>query len=769
MADQREKTNHEKNGKREHAYDPLMDTQRLLLGVETPAEDDFRLEDILAEYGGRSRPASGAAEGKVPAPPPVDGTEAEEPPAAEKKPSKRKVVPFPAPAAPKPEAEEEPAAEQPASSLRADNEIDVISPEDLFGLPRQEEEQWEELPEEDEEAPIQEPEAPSASQESDAEEEPAEEVSMEDVVASTVEAVQEEQQRRREKLRRRLEKERKKRAPKPVKRREPSARHPLPPADNEPSLRERASYHKSRYYACRKSMLVSLPVLALLWLPWVLGRFGVEVPFFSDSPGNAALCVLIPQTIYCVLCWPVFRAAVEGLRERSYTVCFFTALANVVTILDEATLLLLPQRAQVAPLGGVAAVAACFALLGLVYSHRGMWETFRVAALGRPSYIVDCCDYGIAKGRGSSAGFYTRASMEDTATQWQRLLLPVLAAASLVFAVLASVGQGRSQDLLWCWSVILCAGSALVAPLVYHVPFGRLAVRLGRGGAAVAGQYGAAALTASRQLVVTDDDLFPQGTVALNGLKLYGEERNRAISYAATLAVQAGGCLGRVFGDICRTDRIEYQPLEHFHIHDGNGLSGMIHGETVLVGTPAFMRHMAVRLPVSLPGKTVVCLAVDGELTAVFSVKYNTSEPVESAMRALGRNGLQLTLAVRDGNITPKLLKTRFGADGSAHWPELSERLALSDPERELDAPNGLLYREGLYPFVDMVAGSRRLCQTVRLGTVLTMLSSVFGVLVGFYLTFTASYAVLTPVLLLTYLLLWVAPMLPLLWSVDKT
>ena len=41
--------------------------------------------------------------------------------------------------------------------------------------------------------------------------------------------------------------------------------------------------------------------------------------------------------------------------------------------------------------------------------------------------------------------------------------------------------------------------------------------------------------------------------------------------------------------------------------------------------------------------------------------------------------------------------------------------------------------------------------------------------LVGFYLTFTASYAVLTPVLLLTYLLLWVAPMLPMLWSVDKT
>ena len=40
--------------------------------------------------------------------------------------------------------------------------------------------------------------------------------------------------------------------------------------------------------------------------------------------------------------------------------------------------------------------------------------------------------------------------------------------------------------------------------------------------------------------------------------------------------------------------------------------------------------------------------------------------------------------------------------------------------------------------------------------------------LLGFYLTFTGSYTVLTPVLLMTFLLLWTAPMLPLVWTVDK-
>ena len=95
----------------------------------------------------------------------------------------------------------------------------------------------------------------------------------------------------------------------------------------------------------------------------------------------------------------------------------------------------------------------------------------------------------------------------------------------------------------------------------------------------------------SRRLVVTDSDLFPPGAASLSGVKLYGEERSRAISYAATLAAQGGGLLGRVFDNVCQSGQIARQPLEHFHIHEDGGLSGMIHGETVLVGPPAFMRR----------------------------------------------------------------------------------------------------------------------------------------------------------------------------------
>ena len=105
---------------------------------------------------------------------------------------------------------------------------------------------------------------------------------------------------------------------------------------------------------------------------------------------------------------------------------------------------------------------------------------------------------------------------------------------------------------------------------------------------------------------------------------------------------------------------------------------------------------------------------------------------------------------------------------GKATLPEISERLSLSDPQREAAAPSGLIYREGLLPFVELVALSRRLCQIVKVGNLLSVLGSVFGALLGFYLTFVGRSDALSPVMLMIYLLLWTAPMLPLLMGSDK-
>ena len=501
--------------KQEHnnpQHDPLMDTQRLLLGVDMSEVDRFSLEEILAEFGGGAD-APGAV---TPAVDPLS-EEPEEP----EEPAPEEAVPAP-PEPPPREAEESGDAEESLSEeALLDQEFwdELLSEDDLILDNGEDEEPPAFVPAKAERAPEAAPSPPpEAREETQARQEagePPPSVSMEDVVASTVDAVKEEQERRQERLRRRLEKLRGKKERRPVKRREPSARPPLPEPENEPSPCDAAVWHKRRLRECRRGLALAAPVVVLMWLPWMLEYMEIRLPFFSASLDNAALCVLVPQVLASILCWPVFRAAVEGFRSGTWSVHATALLSTAVTLLDEATLMLLPERSDASPLGGIAAVLSLLCLWALRSFHRGMAETFRTAAMGAPSQVAACCEHGVARGAGSGRGFYTRACMEDTASQWQRLLLPVLAAASLVFAVLSSMGQERSQDFLWCWSVVLCASSSLVFPLAFFVPFGRLSTRLARTGAAVAGQYGAAELSMSRRLVVTDSDLFPPGAASL--------------------------------------------------------------------------------------------------------------------------------------------------------------------------------------------------------------------------------------------------------------
>ena len=169
---------------------------------------------------------------------------------------------------------------------------------------------------------------------------------------------------------------------------------------------------------------------------------------------------------------------------------------------------------------------------------------------------------------------------------------------------------------------------------------------------------------------------------------------------------------------------------------------------------------MDVRLPSDINLKTGIFLAVDGALIAVFAVKYNPSENVDYALRMMRRSHITPILASRDPNITPLLLQRKFHKGVKVEYPDITARVALSEVEHDRDMPRALLLREGLLPYAEAVAGSRRLCQAVRRAVRLSLLGSIVGTLLAFYLVFLGSYDLLTPMTLELFLLLWTLPVL---------
>ena len=499
-----------------------------------------------------------------------------------------------------------------------------------------------------------------------------------------------------------------------------------------------------------------LPVILL-----AAETYGLEMPLWTGQVKTQCLVLLGCLAVVSLLTRRVYISAFRLLAQRRCSSQLLAVLSAIASGADCLVRLTVPTRTDVMPYAAVSCMALTFALWGAVREGRGYFDTFRSAAVDDdPPYLVTETDRGACKQRGAVPGFYTTAIRDNAMTLWQAVLLPVVLVASLVFAGLSSLSQGRGADFLLNWSAILAAGATFALPLCWGLPFSHLARHLQKAGCAVAGWSGAEKISGQRRMILTDGDLFPPGTIQLNGVKVFGEELPRAASYAATLARCAGSGLERVFDGLLRGEGGHYQEAQDFSFYEEGGYSATIHGETVLLGTASFMRKMEVRMPGNINLRTGIFLAVDRQLTAAFAVKYHAAENVDFALRLMRRSRVTPVLASRDPNITPALLKRKFHKSVKVEYPDLTDRVALSEAEQDRGLPRGLIFREGLLPYAEAVCGSRRLCRAVRRAAGLSFFASAAGTLLTSYLAFQGSYDLLSPLALLVFSLLWTAPVL---------
>ena len=692
--------------------------------IPVPApEDDYSLEEILAEYGGSLehhllRETEAPADPEPPAAPaePAPAQEPETPPVPEPPPEEE------APPPPPPEPPSAPPAPDPLQEAERAAAADVAR----LNIPH------------------------------------PKPISLEDVVGSTVDAVMEEAREpilppKRGLFSRKPLEETESLPPPP----EPEPEPDPEPIGPEPTLWEAA--HDARQLYIRRKHTVVLPLVTALppTLFLLLERYQVKVPYWSGDREVQCVVLLVCLGLTALLCRHVFLKGFGMLLRRRCVAELLVSLSVLVSGLDCAARLLGGRTGGAMPYASVSCLGLVFAQWGVRRESKGNYDMLRAASLDEdPPYLVAATSQGACKQRGSVPGFFTTAARSDAATLWQTALLPVFLAAAVVFALLSSVGQDRGGDFLLNLSAILLAAGTFSLPLCWALPWSRLAEHLQKTGCAVAGWAGAQKISARRRMIVTDTDLFPPGTVQLNGRKLYAETQEQALSLAASMARAAGSGLERLFNSLVRSEGGRYEKVDGFSFYEEGGWSGTIKGESVLMGSAAFMRKMDIRLPPDVNLRTGIFLAVDRELRAAFAVKYNPAENVDFALRLMQRSRIQPILASRDPNITPSLIKRKFSRNVHMEYPGLTERVALSEAEKDRDLPRALLFREGLLPYAEAVAGSLRLCKAVRRAAAISLLGGWAGTLLTFYLTSLGAYELLNPLALEVFLLLWTLPVL---------
>ena len=727
---------------------------------------DFKLDDILAEFG--TKPPRPRA---VPAEPSLPGPDLPWPEAPRRPRPEGKVVAFPG--APRPPAQDEPPSqdEEEASPLPespyGEPEADDGSAEDSY----EEDISSDTADEADEEGG---PEAPSAQVIPFPEEESALSAflkkmgSKADQYADSMfeedEATDHEEVRRLERLIPGTDREKVEEEPAPPRWHRPK-KVELPPPDTAPQkLAQR--YAKGLAGLRVRSLLVFLltllaltqvlvPALGFTWLPPM------------DDPGLQEWISAGLLGVGMLLSFDIILIGLIRALQGKVGMDTLSALSCVFTMADAITLALAPPEEFRLPYSLVCLAGLYFQLHGSYHKRLGLRISCRTAAASSHPYRVTV-DEGKWSGRdtfskwqGTAEGFGSQIQADDGAQRIFRTVCPVLLIGDIVLALLASLGTGHPQRLLWSLSALFTVSAAFGAAIAYGRSFHKIARRLAQSGAALAGWPGILQTRKGDRVLITDTDLFPHGHVELNGYKVMRDfPAERVLAYTATLILDSGSGLGKLFHDQLRSMGGLLRKAERLTCYEGGGLSANIRGDQVLVGSAAFMNLMDISLPQGLNVKNAVFCAIDGQLAGIFALNYTLHDTVFPAVEELMGEKVGPVLATRDFNLIPAMLQQRFKlAADKMDFPPVERRRELSDPEQpHSEILTALLCREGLLPFAEAVAASKRMLRAARFGSVVCCVGSALGMALATYLTSIGAYTSLSVLNLMIYMLTWLTP-----------
>ena len=542
----------------------------------------------------------------------------------------------------------------------------------------------------------------------------------------------------------------------------------------EPDAETAAKYYggqvKSLRFRCRAAMIVCIP---LIYISLGLPVFGV----LKSSPSVAALVCLMMQLTVMLIGLDVITNGFFNLVRRTPGLESLVFLNCVFSALDAVVLAITGSDAVGLPFCAVSAFSVACCLWSALNTCRGFKSTFRTLAVDKDPYTVSADSevvkdsITVLKSKRDTAGFIHRSEEAGPADTIYAALAPYLIAASVILGLLATILSGNYANILHVFAAVTAPCAPFAALAAFAIPFRTAARKLARTGSAIAGWSGASDIGRSKHLIVTDKDLFTARNISIEDIRILdGAFPDKVISYTGSVIVASGSCLATAFTDLMQRNNCTLMPVEAFTCNESGGLSALVNGEEVLVGSSAFMNLKGVHLPQQLSAKNVVFTSINGLFVASFKIKYVPVQSVQNALFALLRTKIAPIFAVRDFNITPLMLGQKFkmSTDGF-DFPAYRQRYAMSAAEpSDYTQTAGIVARDGLGPLVSVANLGRQLYSTVRICVILALLCTVIGVVLMFALCAIGAFDSATVGNLFVYMGLWLVPVILLNFSLKR-
>lgn len=370
---------------------------------------------------------------------------------------------------------------------------------------------------------------------------------------------------------------------------------------------------------------------------------------------------------------------------------------------------------------------------------------------------------------GNFNGFLkTEGQVEDFMDHYQTPSKPEKCMNIYAFVVLLlSIGIGITGGVLHGFSVAIqvTAATLLAAiPATAFVcisrPMAVLEKKLHKLGTVLCGWRGIEGLCRKAVFPLSHDDLFPAGTIRMNGVKFFGDrDPDTVVAYTTALITVEVGGLSPLFTQLLDSRNGVHYEVENYRTYDG-GIGGEVDGKPVLVGSLSFLHSMGVEIPQGVRISQAVCAAIDGELCGLFAVTYEKDRSSAAGLSTLcAYRKLRPVIITHDFMINEQFLRARFGVrTRRILFPEHQERTALAEKEAEDAATLLMTTRDGLASLAFGITGAKVLRKSCRFGTFIHLLGGILGIGIMLVLTILGATQLLTPGNLFLYELIWMIP-----------
>ncbi len=303
--------------------------------------------------------------------------------------------------------------------------------------------------------------------------------------------------------------------------------------------------------------------------------------------------------------------------------------------------------------------------------------------------------------------------------------------------------------------------------IVSNYPIYKSNKKLFRWGAVVTGYLAAENADKADVIACTDNDLLPNGSITLGGIKPFADNRiDKIILYAASVFIKVKSSLAPLFLDIIDNELTMLYKIETLKQTEDGTIEAFADDKRIVIGTRKQLGDHGLFAPskdfedrfVKGLSQSAFYIAINGEIAAMFVLNFEVRDDIKASVKNLVAAGFKIVVSNKNQNIDEQMLEEILGVQEGVYLA--SENLKSKFDEyfegAEQNAEASIAHKGSFESFAQALLGVIKMRFTVLMGSYCQFVAVIVGAVISLLLTATSSITDLTAATAMLYQIIWV-------------